>query len=85
MTYAAPVPDLLLALKAAGFDRLAALYPDADEATCRAVLEGAGAFASEVLAPIKSAADLEGCQWNDGVVTTPAGYREAYAAYAEGG
>ncbi|MBN8511360.1 MAG: acyl-CoA dehydrogenase family protein [Burkholderiales bacterium] len=56
---------------------------DAD--TARAVLAEAGRFASEVLAPINSAADLQGCRWRDGVVTTPAGYREAYAAYVQGG
>ncbi len=51
------------------------------------MLEEAGRFASEVLAPINGAADLEGCRWRpeDGAVTTPAGYRAAYRAFVDGG
>lgn len=56
---------------------------DAD--TSRQILEEAGKFASGVLAPINSAADLEGCSWHDGNVTTPQGYPAAYKAYVEGG
>ena len=56
-------------------------FAEVDADTARAVLEEAGKFASEVLAPINAAADLQGCSWNDGVVSTPAGYKEAYAAY----
>ena len=60
-------------------------FAEIDADTARAVLEEAGKFASEVLAPINAAADLQGCSWNDGVVITPAGYKEAYAAYVQGG
>jgi alkylation response protein AidB-like acyl-CoA dehydrogenase len=60
-------------------------FAETDADTARAVLEEAGKFASEVLAPINAAADLQGCSWNDGVVSTPAGYKEAYAAYVQGG
>jgi alkylation response protein AidB-like acyl-CoA dehydrogenase len=60
-------------------------FAELDADTARAVLEEAGKFASEVLAPINSAADLQGCTWRDGEVSTPAGYREAYAAFVEGG
>ena len=49
------------------------------------LLEQAGRFAAEVLAPINSPGDLEGCRWQDGEVRTPRGYREAYQAYVEGG
>ncbi len=56
-----------------------------DAATARAVLDEAGKFAAGVLAPINGAADLEGCIWKDGEVQTPAGYREAYRAFVEGG
>jgi alkylation response protein AidB-like acyl-CoA dehydrogenase len=60
-------------------------YAELDADTARAVLEEAGKFAVGVLAPINGSADLEGCHWHDGVVRTPAGYREAYRAFVEGG
>ena len=60
-------------------------FAELDADTARAVLEEAGKFASEVLAPINGTADLQGCTWADGEVRTPAGYREAYAAFVEGG
>jgi len=60
-------------------------FAELDAATARAVLAEAGKFASNVLAPINGAADLEGCTLRDGKVTTPAGYREAYAAFVDGG
>ncbi|HMO45146.1 MAG TPA: acyl-CoA dehydrogenase family protein [Rubrivivax sp.] len=60
-------------------------FAEIDADTARAVLEEAGKFASEVLAPINAAADLQGCSWRDGAVSTPAGYPEAYAAYVAGG
>ena len=60
-------------------------FAEIDADTARAVLEEAGKFASEVLAPINSAADLQGCRWHDGEVRTPDGYPQAYAAYVQGG
>jgi alkylation response protein AidB-like acyl-CoA dehydrogenase len=56
-----------------------------DTSTARAVLEEAGRFAAGVLAPVNAAGDLAGCTWRDGQVATPSGYREAYAAFVEGG
>ena len=53
--------------------------------TPRAVLDEVGKFAAGVLAPINGAADLEGCTWMEGDVQTPAGYREAYRAFVDGG
>lgn len=60
-------------------------FADMDAHTARQVLEEAAKFASGVLVPINGSADLEGCHWNDGSVTTPVGYREAYRAYVDGG
>ncbi|NDY92591.1 acyl-CoA dehydrogenase family protein [Ideonella livida] len=56
---------------------------DADMAA--QVLEEAGRFASEILAPTNGPGDLQGCQWQDGAVTTPEGYRAAYQAFVDGG
>jgi len=50
-----------------------------------AILEEAGKFTSTVLQPLNAVGDEQGCQWNDGVVTTPAGFKEAYQQFREGG
>jgi len=60
-------------------------FAEIDAPTARAVLEEAGKFAAGVLAPINGKADLDGCTWADCEVATPAGYREAYAAFIEQG
>ncbi len=60
-------------------------FADLDVDTARAVLEEAGRFAAGVLAPVNASGDLEGCAWADGEVRTPAGYREAYRAFVDGG
>ena len=44
-----------------------------------AILEGAATLCEEVLAPLNASGDKEGCHLNDGVVTTPKGFKEAYA------
>ncbi len=49
------------------------------------VLEEAASFAAGVLDPINQSGDREGCTWRDGVVTTPKGFKEAYAQFARGG
>jgi len=38
-----------------------------------------------LLLPINRSGDEEGCQWDDGVVTTPTGFKEAYKTFAENG
>ncbi len=49
------------------------------------VLAAAGELASEVLAPLNTIGDREGCRLENGIVRTPPGFREAYARVAEGG
>ena len=44
-----------------------------------AILEGCATLCEEVLAPLYATGDAEGCKISDGVVTTPKGYKEAYA------
>ena len=50
------------------------------------IVEEAGRFAADVVAPLNRVADAEGCTRHpDGSVSTPPGFREAYRAYAESG
>ncbi|RYE71673.1 MAG: acyl-CoA dehydrogenase [Oxalobacteraceae bacterium] len=51
-----------------------------------AIVEEAGKFASEVLQPLNQIGDREGCiRHDDGSVTTPTGFKDAYAQYCEAG
>ena len=88
MTYRAPVADIAFALKhAAGLKAALAegLYGDLDEATVDSVLEEAGRFATEVIAPLNRIGDTFGTPFKDGAVTTPPGWKEAYGAWAAAG
>ena len=46
-------------------------------------LEAAADFCEKELSPLNQVGDREGCTWNDGVVTTPTGFKEAYQKYIE--
>lgn len=46
-------------------------------------LETAADFCQNELAPINASGDAEGCHWDNGVVTTPKGFKEAYQKYIE--
>src|SRR5450432_1699868 len=88
MTYRAPVADIAFALKhAAGLKAalVEGLYGDLDEATVDTVLEEAGRFATDVIAPLNRIGDKFGTPFKDGAVTTPPGWKEAYAAWANAG
>jgi alkylation response protein AidB-like acyl-CoA dehydrogenase len=88
MTYSAPIADIASALKhAAGLKAALAegLYGDLDEDMVDQVLEEAGRFAGEVIAPLNRVGDKSGTPFKDGVVTTAPGWKEAYTAWAAAG
>ena len=88
MAYRAPVADIAFALKhAAGLKAALAegLYGDLDEDMVDQVLEEAGRFAGEVIAPLNRVGDKSGTPFKDGAVTTPPGWKDAYTAWAAAG
>ena len=87
-SYAAPLRDMRFALyELSDFSGVTAL-PGCGEVTSDLVdpiLEAGGIFCAEVLAPINRAGDEEGCHFENGVVRTPAGFKEAYSAFCRDG
>jgi alkylation response protein AidB-like acyl-CoA dehydrogenase len=87
-TYATPVKDMAFVMnELAGLNDIAKL-PGCEEMTpdvVRTILDEAGRFAAEVLAPIDQSGDRVGSQAEKGVVTTPPGFKEAYRKFIEGG
>jgi len=87
-SYRAPLDDIRFLLDhVIGVDQLATLpgHEDATPEMIHTVLAEGARFCEEVLAPINQTGDAEGCIYHEGSVTTPAGFREAYRAYCDGG
>lgn len=86
--YFAPVRDMHFVLQElAGLDEIAAL-PGCEEVTpdlVDAILEEAAKFSGEVLAPLNATGDRQGAKLNNGVVTSPDGFKEAYKKFVENG
>jgi acyl-CoA dehydrogenase len=88
MTYRAPISDMLLSLNhGAGLKAAmeAGHYGDFDGDIVSAVLEEAGKFATDVLAPLNKVGDEHGIKLSDGKVTTAPGWPDAYKRWTEGG
>jgi acyl-CoA dehydrogenase len=88
MTYRAPINDMLLALNhGAGFKAAlkAGHYGDFDADITTAVLEEAGKFASDVLAPLNRVGDEHGIKLEADKVTTAPGWPDAYQRWTAAG
>ena len=86
--YRSPVEDILFSLRhVAGLDEAMAegAFGDLDWDTVASVIGEAGRFATDVIAPLNRAGDLEGAKCENGVVTTPKGFKQAYKQWVEGG
>jgi alkylation response protein AidB-like acyl-CoA dehydrogenase len=83
MSFRAPVSDQRLILNAVvGIGELEN-GPDAEMVD--AVLEGAAALAEGEFAPLDRIGDTVGARWDNGAVTMPSGFKEAWKAFVEGG
>ncbi|XDZ50057.1 acyl-CoA dehydrogenase [Neisseriaceae bacterium CLB008] len=89
MAYQAPISDMLFVLNdlhdfAAVVDACAC--EDASADLVEAILEEGGKLAAEVIAPLNHSGDMAGVTLDgDGRITTPAGFKEAYQAFVDGG
>jgi alkylation response protein AidB-like acyl-CoA dehydrogenase len=88
-TYKAPVRDTCFVLnevlKLESYSNLPG-FENVSADIVTAVVEESGKFTSEVLAPLNASGDAEGCTRHpDGTVTTPKGFKEAFAQYVEAG
>ena len=87
--YAAPLRDMRFVTHEVfeAANTLTALpgYEEASEDLIDAVLEECAKLCEGVLAPLNQSGDEEGCTFENGEVTTPKGFKEAYRQYADGG
>src|SRR5579859_5404395 len=80
--YSAPLRDMEFALnELAGLPSHGDLSPE----LAGSVLEAAGKFAAEVLAPLNQSGDQQGSKLAGGVVTTPKGFKQAYDRFVADG
>jgi acyl-CoA dehydrogenase len=88
-TYKAPVSDTLFLLgDVFGYGKLANApgFSEAPLDVVEAVLNEGAKFVEQVIQPLNRAGDIEGCKRNDdGSVTTPKGFKQAYKGLVEGG
>ena len=88
-SYKAPLRDMQFilfdVLKVQDSGNAMASYSEAAPDVVTAILEEAGRFCENILQPINHSGDEEGCHFEEGLVRTPSGFKEAYAKYAQGG
>ena len=87
--YKAPLRDIQFVLtELLQLENLPQQIPDFVEATpdlVTTIIEEAGKFCENELQPLNHSGDEEGCHYDKGTVTTPKGFKEAYAKFIEGG
>ena len=64
---------------------LLSVFADVDAQLVQQVLEEAGKFVGEVVAPLNQIGDEIGAQWHDGQVTLPPGFKASYQMFWQAG
>ena len=86
--YRAPIRDMRFVMtELAGLEALAGL-PACAEASVEvvdAILDEAARLAENVLSPLNAVGDREGAHFSDARVTMPAGFKDAYRRFVDGG
>ncbi|MFQ5809685.1 MAG: acyl-CoA dehydrogenase family protein, partial [Armatimonadota bacterium] len=89
VSYTAPLDDIRFALyELLGYEGAVAMLPGYEEPTrdmVDPVLDELARFCESELLPLNAPGDAEGCTFENGVVRTPRGFKEAYRAFAMGG
>lgn len=87
MEFRPPVREIGFMAKLYGLDRLEqdGLAPEIADGLVETILDEAGKFASERIAPLNRIGDTVGAQYRNGNVTTPAGWAATYRAWASAG
>jgi acyl-CoA dehydrogenase len=85
MTYRAPLDDILFNIFAVAPGPVSPEITAETREEWRTILEQAAVLVEETIAPLNRASDLSGSVFENGVVRTPAGWRDAYATWAEAG
>jgi alkylation response protein AidB-like acyl-CoA dehydrogenase len=86
--YKAPLRDINFALRElSNFDELRTFpgYEAVTDDIVDAILNEGARFCENELFPLNQSGDAEGCQWDNGKVTTPKGFKEAYQKFVDGG
>ena len=89
LSYKAPIADIKFLIEDV-FDYYSHYnkYPEFAEATpdlTDAILQECAKFCENELLPLYQSGDKEGCTYDNGKVTTPKGFKEAYDQYVAGG
>ena len=87
MSFTAPIAEITFLAKHFGLDQLEAdgLAPELADGLAEAVIEEAGKFATDRIAPLNRVGDTIGARFENGHVTTAPGWIETYRDWAEGG
>ena len=87
-TYTPPLRDMRFVIHELHDSTSLAALPGLEEMTpdlLNTILDEAGKFIGATLLPLNASGDAEGCHYEDGVVRTPKGFKQAYKAFVEGG
>jgi hypothetical protein len=87
--FKAPLRDMLFTLfELLGYEhhcQSLAEGSDLSESLLNAIFAENARFCTDTLSPLNTQGDQQGCTWRAGEVTTPAGFKEAYAQYCAAG